>query len=131
MNFVSMSARKTTQHHFKRKGLGWRGFLGSYYRLEGFEAIRHTIFCDEIVDETNLQDNVAVLSMIDVFILQLGHEIPCIRAEMLQSDNTGCYQSNELLLMLSLIVSTSPATIRRFIHTKNPDEKSRIDARFA
>lgn len=118
MKFESMSARETTQQHFGKRGIGWHGFLASYYVLEGSEANGYTIYCDQIVEGTNKQDTLAVLSMLDAFLRQLHLELPFIQTITLQSDNAGCYQSNELLLLLPLISFTSPVSVTRFIQLK-------------
>ena len=48
MKFESLSARETTQQHFGKRGIGWHGFLANYYKLDGTDGVRYTVYSDQI-----------------------------------------------------------------------------------
>ena len=95
------------------------------------EAVRQTKCFDQILEGSNKQDGLAVAAMLEAFIYQLKDELPYLMEITIQSDNSGRYQSKELLFMMSLLSSTSPIRISRFIHTETHDGKGLIDAHFA
>ena len=69
--------------------------------------------------------------MLEAFLKQLNVELPHIRTVTLQSDNAGCYQAKELLLLIAILNTSSQIRIVRFIHTETQDGKGLIDAHFA
>lgn len=69
--------------------------------------------------------------MLEAFLTQLSVELPHIRTVALQSDNAGCYQVKELLLLIAILNTSNQIRIVRFIHTETQDGKGLIDAHFA
>ena len=119
-------------------------FLCSYFTYKELEvddvngtqsvmgsAIRYTVYCDQILEGSNKQDGLAVLSMIEAFLKQLNIELPHIKTVTLQSDNAGCYQNKELLLLIAILNTQNDIRITRYIHTETQDGKGLIDAHFA
>ena len=49
----------------------------------------------------------------------------------LQTDNVGCYQSKEFLLLLAILNGCNKIKVTRYIHTETQDGKGLIDAHFA
>ena len=49
----------------------------------------------------------------------------------LQSDNAGCYQAKELLLLIAILNTINQIKIVCFIHTETQDGKGLIDAHYA
>ena len=82
-------------------------------------AVRYTVYCDQILEGSNKQDGLAVLSMLEAFLKQLSVELPHIRTVTLQSDNAGCYQAKELLLLIAILNTSSQIRIVRFIILKH------------
>ena len=77
-------------------------------------AVRYTVYCDQILESSNKQDGLAVLSILEAFLKQLSVELPHIRTVTLQSDNAGCYQAKELLLLIAILNTSSQIRIVRF-----------------
>ena len=77
------------------------------------------------------QDGLAVLLMLETFLKQLSVELSHIRTMILQSDNAGCYQAIEVVLLIAILNTTNQIRIIRFIHTEKQDDKGLIDAHFA
>lgn len=113
-----MLGRETTQQHFGKRGIVWHRFLASYCLLEDGEDVCYTVYCDQVLDGTSKQDNLAVGTMTECFLLQLKQEITFLESVTLQSNNAGCYHSNELLLLLPIISEASAMKASWFIHTK-------------
>ena len=126
-----------------KRGIGWHWCLCLYFKYEERpidkdgvtsttgSAVRYTVYCDQILEGSNKQDGLAVLSMLEAFLKQLSVELPHIRTVTLQSDNAGCYQAKELLLLIAILNTSSQIRIVRFIHTETQDGKGLIDAHFA
>lgn len=70
MKFESISARDNTQQHISKRGIGWHGFLVSYY-IEGTDAVLYTVYCDQIFEGSNKQDGLAAVSMLDAFLRRI------------------------------------------------------------
>ena len=131
MKFESMSARGTSQEHFGKRGIAWHGCLLKFFRYEEGSAVRYNIYADQIMEGSNKQDSLAVASTIEAFLYQIHEELSFLEEITLQSDNAGCYQSKDLLLVIALISALSPIKVTRFIHTETQDGKGDIDAHFA
>ena len=69
--------------------------------------------------------------MLETFLKQLSVELSHIRTMILQSDNAGCYQAIEVVLLIAILKTTNQIRIIRFIHTEKQDDKGLIDAHFA
>ena len=145
MKFEPMSSRETSQQHFAKRGIGWHGCLCLYFKyeeqcmedksggvtsIEG-KAVRYTVYCNQILEGSNKQDGLAVISMLEAFLTQLKEELPHIKTVTLQTDNAGCYQSKELLLLLAILNGCNKIKVTRYIHTETQDGKGLIDAHFA
>ena len=142
---IWLICRLCTALHTKCCGavIGWHGCLCLYFKYEEHpidkdgvtsttgSAVRYTVYCDQILEGSNKQDGLAVLSMLEAFLKQLSVELPHIRTVTLQSDNAGCYQAKELLLLIAILNTSSQIRIVRFIHTETQDGKGLIDAHFA
>ena len=147
MKFEAVSARETTQQHFGKRGISWHGCLLTFFRYiedesmedgddeddvdEVGDAERVNVYVDQILEGTNKQNAMAVLSMIEAAIEAIHHRFPFIKSISLQSDNAACYQSNDLMILLGFLNTRLPIPIERFIHTETQDGKGLIDAHFA
>lgn len=74
---------------------------------------------------------VSVVSMIEAILEIIYCTNPNIPSIILQSDNTKCYNNNELIFMLALLNTRTKVKIKWFIHTETQDGKGLIDAHFA
>ena len=86
---------------------------------------------DQILEGSDKQDNFAITSIMETCLLQLHEELPQIKQVILQSDNVGCYQSSELLVLFGILNGVLLIKVARFIHTETQDGKGLIDAHFA
>jgi len=55
------------------------------------------------MDETNAQDDLAVMGMVELFLAQVHHELPLIMNVVLQSDDAGCYSGRQLLVAIPFL----------------------------
>ena len=82
MKFEPMSSRETSQQHFAKWGIGWHGCSCLYFKYEEqliddesgvtsieVKAVRYTIYCDQILEGSNKQDGLAVISMLEAFLI--------------------------------------------------------------
>ena len=102
---------------------GWHGFLANYYKRDRTDRVRYTVYCDQILEGSNMQDGLAVASMREAFLRQIKLELPFIEYVTLQSDNAGCYQTNELLLLIPLISHLSPIKLSVLFALKRKTER--------
>ena len=89
------------------------------------------VYFDQILEGSNKQDRGAVGAMLETCLFHLKDELPCLKTVILQNDNSGCYQSTKLALLLGNLNGNTPVKVERFIHTKTQDGKGLIDAYFA
>ncbi|KNC83264.1 hypothetical protein SARC_04480 [Sphaeroforma arctica JP610] len=94
-------------------------------------AVRHIVYGDQILEKGGKQDGYAIAGLVETYLRQLKKEVPAIETTILSSDNAGCYQSKELLLLLPLLNLVLNIQVVRYIHTKTQDGKGLIDAHFA
>ena len=97
--------------------------------IEG-KAVGYIIYCDQILEGSNKQDRLAVISMLKAFLTQLK-ELPYIITVTVQSDNAGCYHSKKLLLLLAILNGCNKIKVTCYIHTETQDGKGLIDAHSA
>lgn len=136
MKFEAASVRETTQQHFGKRGMSWHGCLFVFFRrktLENGSAIaeRINIYIDQILDDGNKQDNLAICSMIEAALEVIHEQLPEIKAVVLQSDDAKCYQNNLIRILLALFNTRSAIRVERYIFTETQDGKGLIDAHFA
>jgi hypothetical protein len=135
MKFEAASVRETTQQHFGKRGMSWHGCLFVVFRRNTLEngsviAERINIYIDQILDDGNNQDNLAICSMIEAALEVIHEQLPEIKAVVLQSDDAKCYQNNLIRILLALLNTRSAIRVERYIFTETQDGKGLIDAHF-
>ena len=134
MKYGMKSTRETTIEHFGKRGIGWHGFAVLYYQLddEG-NPIRNIVYLDQILDDTNKQDGVAVVALLEVAITAFISELPFIKEAIITSDNATCYQNHLVTFMMAVYNKKIAGKfyISAFMHTETQDGKSLLDAHFA
>eukprot|EP00049_Salpingoeca_infusionum_P013069 m.244130 g.244130 ORF g.244130 m.244130 type:complete len:880 (-) comp15351_c0_seq3:204-2843(-) len=125
--------RETTRQHFGKRGISWHGYLLHFYDYDAIndEAVRKTVYCDQVIDGSNKQDGSAVLATLEAFLQAIRARLPFIQSICLQSDNAGCYRSSLLRALIPVIAQRSGVAIRRFVHSETQDGTCLIDAHFA
>ena len=81
------------------------------------------MYCDQILEGSNKEDELAVDSMLEAFLRQIELELAFIEYVTVQSDNGGCYQTHELLLLIPFISHLSPVKDKRFFTLKRKTER--------
>ena len=134
MKYGMRSTRETTIEHFGKRGIGWHGFAVVYYQLddEG-NPTRNIVYLDQILNDTNKQDGVAVVALLEVAITAFILELPFIKEAIITSDNAACYQNHLVTFMMSVYNKKFAGKfyISAFMHTETQDGKSLLDAHFA
>ena len=139
MKWLARYHRETTLQHFAKRGISWHGaciHYFDYHETQGAdgmmvkEAVRKTVYLDQILEETNKQGSIMVAAMVECMLHQIAKELPHIKKVTLQSDNAGCYRAKDLALALPIVSQNAPKIVR-FVHTETQDGKGLIDAHFA
>ena len=137
MKFNPISGRETTLDHYGKRGIGWHGCQLTYYRQmvidDETKTVRHIVYFDQILQSSNKQDASCALSMLELVIVAINHELPFIQEIGLQSDNANCYQNQFLHFGIALLnlKFCGRIFIHYYIHTETQDGKSSLDAHFA
>ena len=145
MKFEPMSSRETTLDHYGKRGISWHGFcLIFYLSCTSFtdgdntkdveEAVRYTVYLNQLLSDSNKQDSLSVFSLLDAAMSQIHEELPFITELILQTDNAKSYSNNFLLCAISLlnvVHEHNSLSIIEFIHTETQDGKTILDAFFA
>ena len=128
MKCEPMYHRETTQKHFGKRGVSWNGDCIHFYEYDAVKmnAIRKTIYLDQIMEQDNEQDGMAVAALLELFLSQIQKELPFIKKITLQSDNAGCFQCKFLLVTIPLINSLYNCKIVRYLHTETQDGKGKF-----
>ena len=142
MKFEPMSSRETTLDHYGKRGISWHGFCLIFYlssnSLAGVdseedvdEAVRYTVYLNQLLSDSNKQDSLSVFSLLDAAMSQIHQELPFITELVLQTDNAKSYSNNFLLCAISLLNvlnKHNSLCIVEFVHTETQDGKTILDA---
>jgi hypothetical protein len=92
MKVENIMKLKGTHQHYGKQGISWHGDFGFFYcwNEEKDLAEKVVIKVDQILDNDKLQDGVAILSMLECFLLTVEDNIPHLMMGIIQSDNAGC-----------------------------------------
>ena len=114
MKFEPMSSRETTLDHYGKRGISWHGFCLIFYlsstsftdgdsTKDVEEAVRYTVYLNQLLSDSNKQDSLSVFSSLDAAMSQIHEELPFITELILQTDNAKSYSNNFLLCAISLL----------------------------
>ena len=145
MKFEPMSSRETTLDHYGKRGISWHGFCLIFYlsstsftdgdnTKDVEEAVRYTVYLNQLLSDSNKQDSLSVFSLLDAAMSQIHEELPFITELILQTDNAKSYSNNFLLCAISLlnvVHEHNSLSIIEFVHTETQDGKTILDAFFA
>ena len=101
MKFEPLSSRKTTYDHYGKRGISLHGFCLIYYQLEEIskedgsivnEPVKYTVYMNQILSDSNKQDALSVLGLLDAALGQIAEELPFITQIVLQMDNATSYK---------------------------------------
>ena len=102
MKFETKSTRESTLEHYGKRGIGWYGCAVIYYLYkiktdgkdkivydehgaEMYEARKNIVYIDQIMEQSNKQDGVTVISLIEAAIVAINDQISFIDQIILQS----------------------------------------------
>jgi hypothetical protein len=121
--------------HFRKRGIGWHGsavvFFEWHEKLE--DAIQQVFYIDQILEDSNKQDSLAVFAMVEALIAAIRVDLPRITEAYFVSDNAGCYQSKMLILLLGIINIKNYGSffIATLFHTETQEDgKGVVDSHF-
>ena len=112
MKFEPLSSRECTLDHYGKRGISWHGFCLIFFLQQSVEnnygsvskePIKYTVYLNQILSDSNKQDSLSVLSLLDAAMAQISRELPFINELILQTDNAKSYSNNLLLCGISLL----------------------------
>ena len=150
MKFETKSTRESTLEHYGKRGIGWHGCAVIYYLYkiktddknkivydehgsEIYEARKNIVYIDQIMERSNKQDGVTVISLIEAAIVAINDQMSFIDEIILQSDNALSYQNPQVLFGIHLLNVRyhNDIFISEFTHSETQDGKTLLDAHFA
>lgn len=134
MKYEMKSTRETTVEHFGKRGIGWHGFAIIFYLLDNEGApYKNIVYLDQILSETNMQNALTVVGLLETGIATIVSELPYIKEAVITSDNATCYQNHFVTFMMAIFNKkfSGQFFIKSFLHTETQDGKSLLDAHFA
>ena len=134
MKYEMKSSRETTVEHFGKRGIGWHGFAIIFYLLDNEGSpYKNIVYLDQILSETNMQNALTVVALLETGISTIISELPYIKEAVITSDNATCYQNHFLTFMMAVYNKrfSGQFFIKSFLHTETQDGKSLLDAHFA
>ncbi len=143
MKLEQMYHRETQQQHFGKRGMSYHGtalFVNRAARSENCDVsamapTKHshpyqTYFFDDIIDNSQQQDSVAALSIIEASIVRTKKLFPYLTTISIQSDNAAAYASPFLLFMLPVICKQHGLRLTEYVHNEAGDGKTVLDGHF-
>jgi hypothetical protein len=105
MKWEAMYQREKTIQNYGKRGNSWHGVRAQYYvwNSEKQEPAKSVIKLDQILDGTNKQDGLTVLTLIEAALIYLHQEFPFASIKYIQSDNASAYHLKELVLAIPLL----------------------------
>ena len=151
MKFETMSVRESTLEHYGKRGIGWHGCALIYYLYkvktedkhnieydtngcEIYEARKNIIYIDQILESSNKQDGMMVISLLEAALVAINNQLPFINEIILQSDNAMSYQNPQVLFGIHLLNMKyqNNIYISEFTHSETQDDgKTLLDTHFA
>lgn len=113
---------------FRQKESGGPGMGNQGH--QGEEPERVTVYLDQILKDNCRPGPTIVAALIEAMLEWMHTELPFLKSVILQSNNSKCYTSMDLIVFLKLLNETSPLRVERFIHTSCFSEKTMQDLQF-
>lgn len=150
MKYESMSVRESSIEHYGKRGIGWHGCALIYYLYkvkldeknnivcdkngkEVYEPRKNIVYVDQILENSNKQDGLTVISLIEAVLVAIIDQLSFIDELILQSDNALTYQNPQVLFGIQLLNAKyhEDIFISEFTHSETQDGKTILDAHFA
>jgi hypothetical protein len=138
-----MRHRATQEQYYGKRGMSYHGaavFISRKAKSDAC-AVAHlepddhthpyqTYFFDDIVRNSQQQDTVAAMSLIETAVKRVKAMFPETVTISLQSDNGAAYASPFLLFMIPVIAGKHGLRATEFIHSEAGDGKTVLDGHF-
>jgi hypothetical protein len=137
MKFEDERFRESSMHNYGKRGSSWHEAVAKFYTYEAKtvdgqlveRAAPTFIALDQLLEHSNKQDGLAVLSDLEALMVKLSTELPFIKHGIIKSDNAGAYHKKELLFAIPLLNASSKGIkIIRLFHSETQDGKDVCDS---
>jgi hypothetical protein len=137
MKFEPERFRESSVHNYGKRGISWHEAVLKYYKYSATvengrlveEAMPTFVPLDQILEHSNKQDGLAVLSDLEALMVKLSIELPHLKHAIIKSDNAGAYHKKELILGIPLLNAMSKGIkIIGVIHSETQDGKCVCDS---
>ncbi len=138
-----MRHRATQEQYYGKRGMSYHGtavFISRRAKSDAC-AVEHlvpddtthpyqTYFFDDIVRNSQQQDTMAAMSLIEAAVKRVKTMFPEVETISFQSDNGAAYASPFLLFMIPAITAKHGLAATEFIHSEAGDGKTVLDGHF-
>ena len=100
---------------------------------EIYEPRKNIVYIDQILESSNKQDGMMVISLLEAALVAINDQLPFIDEIILQSDNAMSYQNPQVLFGVHLlnVKYQNNIHVSEFTHSETQDGKTLLDAHFA
>ena len=100
---------------------------------EMYKARKNIVYIDQIMERSNKQDGVTVISLIEAAIVAINDQMSFIDQIILQLDNALLYQNPQVLFGIHLLNVRyhNDIFVSEFAHSETQDGKTLLDVHFA
>ena len=145
MKLEEMRHRETQEQHFGKRGMSYHGavvyfaallagpwFSATEVGVPGTATMQpfQLLFFDDLVSNSQQQDSVAALSLMEATFARIRHLLPGAATVSVQADNAAAYASPFMLFMLPLVARQHGLLLTEFIHNEAGDGKTLLDGHF-
>jgi hypothetical protein len=115
MKFEPERFQESSVHNYGKQGISWHEAVLKYYKYSATvkngqlveEAMPTFVPLDQILEHSNKQDGLAVLSDLEALVVKLSIELPHLKHTIIKSNNAGLYHKKELILGILLLNAMS------------------------
>jgi hypothetical protein len=138
-----MRHRATQEQYYGKRGMSYHGTAVFISRRATSDAcaVQHlvpdanthpyqTYFFDDIVRNSQQQDTLAAMSLMEAAIMRVRAMFPEVTTISFQSDNGAAYASPFLLFMIPRLTAKHGLRATEFIHSEAGDGKTVLDGHF-
>lgn len=135
--------RATQEQYYGKRGMSFHGtalFISRRAKSEACAADHlvpdenthpyQTYFFDDIVRNSQQQDTMAAMSLIEAAIMRVRTLFPEVATVSFQSDNGAAYAAPFLLFMIPTLTAKHGLRATEFIHSEAGDGKTVLDGHF-
>jgi hypothetical protein len=137
MKFEDERFRESTMHNFGKRGSSWHEAVAKFYKYKATmvdgrlveRALPTFVALDQLLEHSNKQDGLAVLSDLEALMVKVSEELPLLKHAIIKSDNAGAYHKKVLLFAIPILNAGSKGiNIIRLFHSETQDGKDACDS---